>query len=539
MLLCQLDQTFGALQFHSVNGFVIDQRFQDHDQYLAHTQEAADGPGGAGQLERGDHVLQGVLTVFSVPVKQRQRDMVAVEVGFKTHLFRDGLQSCQQRLRFAVQAQAHVRPSPVATVALMEMVGRRGGVDGRCDGQPALYGFPVPNRIPVGEHGGVGVGDPVQMIVAGGEHFLHLGDVVRAQALPAPGMGHLGQRCIALHVPALALGFQDFDALERTPLSIFQMVPFPHDLTADAEQEFQYRQVVEVVFLGVLETPFLDVVGLLQQAHRNADFRLLTQCPEHVLVGLVRPREVFGFLHAGEGFFQFALNKQSFPNDRGRRHPGGGQVAGFLVDGFAGEGQGTFSIPIIHGDLGTNGTELTMHRALGVFRHGCFQTGFRSRQPVFNFVKLVLALGHPGPEQCQRRILGNHILGQGVEATLQQDKLALGEKLAAVNGQYAGDTVRVVGGDGVAGGLFGVVQFQPGVTGPLVQLLAVFFGGAAQQVLEIDGKQRMVAEPQGGIVHGRDKQPHGQKATEQGLAIAVVHHPHDHPRVEAVQYAGA
>ena len=125
------------------------------------------------------------------------------------------------------------------------------------------------------------------------------------------------------------------------------------------------------------------------------------------------------------------------------------------------------------------------------------------------------------------------------KATLQQDKLALGEKLAAVNGQYAGDTVRVVGGDGVAGGLFGVVQFQPGVTGPLVQLLAVFFGGAAQQVLEIDGKQRMVAEPQGGIVHGRDKQPHGQKAAEQGLAIAVVHHPHDHPRVEAVQYAGA
>ena len=110
----------------------------------------------------------------------------------------------------------------------------------------------------------MGIGDPVQMIVAGGKHLLHLGDVVRTEALPAPGVGHLGQRCIALHVPALALGFQDFDALERTPLSIFQMVPFPHDLTADAEQEFQYRQVVEVVFLGVLEAPLLDVIGLLQ-----------------------------------------------------------------------------------------------------------------------------------------------------------------------------------------------------------------------------------------------------------------------------------
>ena len=77
--------------------------------------------------------------------------------------------------------------------------------------------------------------------------------------------------------------------------------------------------MVEVVFLGILEAAFLNVVGLLKQPHRHADFRLLTQGPEHVLVCAVRASQVFSVLHSRQRIFQVTLNKQRLTHNRCRR----------------------------------------------------------------------------------------------------------------------------------------------------------------------------------------------------------------------------
>ena len=142
--------------------------------------------------------------------------------------------------------------------------------------------------------------------------------------------------------------------------------------------------------------------------------------------------QVLGVLHPGQGFIELALDEQRLANHRGGRHPGSGQVAGLLFDGFPGQDQRPVAVAVVHGDLGPDGTEFAVHGPLGVLAHGGLQSGLGCGEPVLNLVELVLALGNPRPQQGQGRIIGNDVLRQRIQASLEQVELALGEKFAAV-----------------------------------------------------------------------------------------------------------
>src|SRR5690554_2203457 len=105
--------------------------------------------------------------------------------------------------------------------------------------------------------------------------------------------------------------------------------------------------------------------------------------------------------------------------------------------------------------------------------------------------------------------------------------------------QNPGNALRVFCGDCMPGGFLCVVQLQPGIGGALVQGFLIFLCGTGKQVPEVDREQLVVTKPERAVINGRDEQPHGQQAAEQCLAIGIVHHPHDHARVETVKDAGA
>src|SRR5690554_602260 len=263
LLLGKLNQAFGPLLFHALNQAVVDQRFENDNQNLAQAQKTSHCAGGAGQFQGQAHVFQSLFAVFDLPEQIGQRDMVAVKVGFQANLAGNAGQCLQNWPGVLILAQTHQGAGPVSTVALIEMVGCGLRFTRRCNGQPTLNGILVPHGVPVRQHGGMGVGNPVQMVVASGEHLLDLGYVVCTQALAAAGLCNLGQSGVALDIPAFALGFQNLYALECATFRALQVMPFPHHLTADPEQELENGQVVQLVLFGILKCPLLNVVGLL------------------------------------------------------------------------------------------------------------------------------------------------------------------------------------------------------------------------------------------------------------------------------------